>query len=308
MNTFKTTACMLLLTTAGFVMENDGTPPHTPLHHQHANIVTPIQQALGGLHIGTPAGTPVHGIQPQQLFANTPEHVQQQHVQFVTPQGQMIQQVMPGAPVAPAHEQHDADEYNGINHLVGSVTSSPPLTKENKKRKSFGDITVLDPKGNVFFTTVKTGKGASSSSAHGWVSPTSITDLTRLETSGRTPAVHPSMLQFTTDKNIASRTWFDPAELDVDDAYLPTVDEVSVVGNDDSALNDGSFHIQGAGVLNTGMVVQDESMGSFIIPLDNSVDDSVAEDDTVSVIPYAGSEEDHDLDMGDDELGFSDEE
>ncbi len=332
MNTFKTTACAVLLMTAGFAMENGDTPPHTPVH-------TPVQQAFGGLHIGTP-----HGILPQQLFANTPEHVQQQHG-FVTPQDQGIQHVIPGAPVA-GRLRFNPVTPDDFDRLVGSVTSSPVVT--NKKRNhdvTFGDVTVLDPKGKVLLTTGKKKNYQNSRSARKCASPTDVASgITRLESDMYTPAVHPSMLQFTTDKNIGSRTWVNPILEDVDNEYL--TDDDNVVGADDAnaAVHDisGSFVLHGAGLLNAGNVAQDDSMGSFVIHgaalLDNSADHSVlddssfhihgagllnAEDDehqddesvedaddslNMSVISYDGSDVGADLDMSDDELDLSDEE
>jgi hypothetical protein len=305
MNTFKTTACAVLLTTAGFAIENTDTPPHTPVH-------TPVDQAFDGLHIGTP-----HGILPQQLFANTPEHVQQQHG-FVTPQDQGIQHVIPGAPLA-GRLRFNPVTPDDVDRLVGSATSSPVVT--NKKRNhdvTFGDVTVLDPKGKVLLTTGKKKNYQNSRSARKCASPADVaTGITRLESDMYTPAVHPSMLQFTTDKNIGSRAWTDPVLEDVHNAYSPAQEDTSVVANDavpDDSI--GSFVIHAAGLPGNDLA-QDDSMGSFVIHgagLLNAEDDESVEDAddldalNMSVISYDGSEVGADLDMGDGEIDLSDEE
>lgn len=247
---FKTTVCLLLLTTAGFSMDmpgggDDKNPPPNKFEGRSAPS-TPVK-----------VSTSLDTSQQQDLFA--------------TPNDQTIQPAIPGAPSrSRVRNARLADGGNGIDRLVGSVTSSPIF----KKRKVAEDITVVDSKGGVVFSTAKK-KGEC-------VSPVSVTDHTRLETSAYTPAVHPSMVQFTENKNIQSRTWFDPVLEDLNNLYLPEEEEsvISVGGlaADVQDMSIGSFVIHGAHLLGDS-VDQDDSEGSFVIHgvhlLGDGVNDSV---------------------------------
>ncbi len=129
MNTFKTTACMLLLTTAGFAVDmpgggDDGDENFNPNKFTLSAPSTPVKAK-----VHSPLNTP------------------QQQDQFVTPD-QMIRLETPDAPLrAYPVATSDSDSFTP-GRLVGTVTSSPDF----KKRKVAEVITILHPKGSVLFS------------------------------------------------------------------------------------------------------------------------------------------------------------
>lgn len=198
MNTFKTTACVLSIATAGFAMETsggDGDENFNPNRPQRMAIKsasnTPVKPALNTL-VNTSVSTPMR--QQQTLNVVTPRQNGTQN-QFLTPQNQRRPQIIPGAPDAPTQRiVNDISTPDMNDRLVSSMPLSPIGTPEAKKSKYCKETTTSNSKKNVLLTIV---------SDNGNGSPTSIADLShfdRLTTNAYTPAA----FQFT--KNIGSRT------------------------------------------------------------------------------------------------------
>ena len=258
MNTFKTTACLLSLVTAGFAIE-DRTPPHTPvrLGNTFAEVATPVQD-FAALNIGSP----VHHLAPQQLFPVTPQNGGQPNM-FVTPQGQAVENQ---APNAPGRVRRVAMHTPGSNLDYLASTMNSEASPEIRKRSNFGDVTILDPKGRTVLTTAKKKKGESSSlldrkcgSPTGMVE--SVNYFDRLETSGRTPSVHPSVRQFTTGKSMAFISSVDPVLEDngyfSEEEIFEEESNVSIVSAQNTSM--GSFVIYGQNPLGANGDLDDSS-------------------------------------------------
>lgn len=253
MKTLKTTACVLSLATAGFAAEDEqgsahGSAPATPAHQHHVNIVTPDH-----VNIVTPVQEQLNALTPPQ----NAEDALQPQIQFSTPQDQVIQNVMPGAP-ARVRFNITTPSMPDIDRLVLGNTSSPVLITNRKALLE----TICGPKGDVLFTTAqKKAKGSGSFGRH--ESPTGVTGITRLEADMFTPAVR----QFTTRKNLELMTDVDPVL-------------------EDQGAEEESVHISVAAGVNSvenNSAVHDMSVGSFVIHGaagfgNSSADDSVAND------------------------------
>lgn len=290
MNTFKTTACLLSLVTAGFAIE-DRTPQRTPvrLGNTFAEVATPVQD-FAALNIGSP----VHHLAPQQLFPVTPQDGGQPNM-FVTPQGQAVENQAPNAPGRRARRVVMHTPGSNLDYLASTINSV--ASPEIRKRSNFGDVTIFDSKGRTVLTTAKKKKGESSSLVQECGSPTGVEEalsiFDRLETSGRTPFAP----MFTERKIVGSEGWYDPVRLDHNNSYLSVQEESVDEGNQENILGGsdvqntsvGSFAIRGANLL--GVNCMDNSMtddSSFVIHgadlLNASVVSEVEDDDALSEI------------------------